>query len=215
MKKTTNLKTVLIVLFIVAMLISNIITAKQISIPFIGTMTAGILVFPITYILSDVFSECYGYICSRETCYIAFVMNIFMVCVFGIAISLPASPHWEGQVAFETVLGNSPRILSASLFAYIVGDLVNDKIFQKMKNKQNGFKGFSFRAIVSSIFGNLTDSVIFMPLAFWGEVPLDVLVTMCITQASLKTLYEIIMLPLTNLTVRLVNKYENKEAQYV
>lgn len=212
MKKPSNLQAILTVLFVSAMLISNIITSKQLLFPFGITMTGAIVIFPITYILSDVFSECYGYKWSRITCYLAFAMNLLMVAVFTLTINLPAPSYWGNQEAYQTVLGNTPRVLVSSLLAYVVGDFVNDKIFQKMKAKHEGEnKGFSARAIVSSIAGNLIDSFIFLPLAFYGLMPAKTLGIMCITQVGLKTLYETVMLPFSNLTVRAVSKIEAKE----
>jgi uncharacterized integral membrane protein (TIGR00697 family) len=209
MKKTTSLQAILTVIFVSAMLISNIITSKQLQFPFGITMTGAIVIFPVTYILSDVFSECYGYKWSRLTCYLAFAMNLLMVLVFTLTINLPAPAYWENQTAYQTVLGNSPRVLISSLLAYVIGDFVNDKIFQKMKAKhEHDSKGFGIRAILSSIGGNFIDSFIFLPLAFYGLMPLQTLAIMCITQVGLKTLYELIILPLTALTVKTVNKYE-------
>lgn len=211
MKKTTTLQAILTVIFVSAMLISNIITTKQLQFPFGITMTGAIVIFPITYILSDVFSECYGYKWSRITCYLAFAMNLLMVGIFALTINLPAPAYWQNQEAYQTVLGSTPRVLVSSLLAYVIGDFVNDKIFAKMKEKHlNDSKGFSLRAIVSSIGGNFIDSFIFLPLAFFGEMPFETLAVMCITQVGLKTLYETIMLPLTNLTVKMVSKYERQ-----
>ena len=211
MKKTTTLQAILTVIFVSAMLISNIIATKQLQFPFGITMTSAIVIFPITYILSDVFSECYGYKWSRITCYLAFAMNLLMVGIFALTINLPAPAYWQNQEAYQTVLGSTPRVLVSSLLAYVIGDFVNDKIFAKMKEKHlNDSKGFSLRAIVSSIGGNFIDSFIFLPLAFFGEMPLETLAVMCITQVGLKTLYETIMLPLTNLTVKMVSKYERQ-----
>lgn len=211
MKKTTTLQAILTVVFVSAMLISNIIATKQLQFPFGITMTGAIVIFPITYILSDVFSECYGYKWSRITCYLAFAMNLLMVGIFALTINLPAPAYWQNQEAYQTVLGSTPRVLVSSLLAYVIGDFVNDKIFAKMKEKHlNDSKGFSLRAIVSSIGGNFIDGFIFLPLAFFGEMPFETLAVMCITQVGLKTLYETIMLPLTNLTVKMVNKYERQ-----
>jgi uncharacterized integral membrane protein (TIGR00697 family) len=213
MKKTTTLQAVLTVVFVSAMLISNIITTKQLQCPFGITMTGAIVIFPITYILSDVFSECYGYKWSRITCYLAFAMNLLMVGVFTLTINLPAPDYWNNQEAYQTVLGSTPRVLFSSLLAYVVGDFINDKIFAKMKEKHpEDSKGFSFRAIISSIGGNFVDSFIFLPLAFFGEMPIETLAIMCITQVGLKTAYETIMLPVTNLVVNLVNRKEKQAA---
>lgn len=191
------------------MLISNILTARQIQLSLGITLECGLLVFPITYILSDVFSECYGYKWSRLTCYLAFAMNLLMCIVFAVANSLPAPEYWHDQQAFRIVLGTTPRILAASLIAYVVGDLVNDLIFRRMKQKHpHDERRFGLRAIVSSVFGNLVDSLIFLPLAFIGEMPATTLVVMCLTQVIVKTGYELLILPLTILTVRTVNRVE-------
>ena len=134
-KKYSFTQMLLTMIFVVSLLISNIITSKQVLLPFNITMTGAVFIFPITYILSDVFSEVYGYKWSRITCYLAFAMNLLMVLIFTLVIKTPAPSYWTNQGAFETVLGNTPRILFASLLAYVIGDFVNDKIFAKMKEK--------------------------------------------------------------------------------
>lgn len=200
----------LTVLSVSALLISNVVTAKQMQLPFGITMTCAIFVFPITYILSDVFSECYGYRWSRITCYMGFLMNILMVVVFELAIATKAPDYWKNQEAFSIVLGNTPRVLCASLFAFMVGDFVNDNVFRKMKEKHKGTEGFSVRAIASSVCGEVVDSAIFIPFAFIGQMPTKNLIIMGITQVCLKALYETIILPLTTLAVNRVNEYEQK-----
>lgn len=212
-EKISQLQFILTLIFIVCLLIANIITGKQVQFPFGIVMTSAVIVFPITYILSDVFSEIYGYRWSRITNYLGFIANIFMVLIFEIAILSPAPTYFENQTAFEVVLGNTPRVLIASLIASLIGDLVNDKIFRKMKSKHlSDNKGFGKRAILSSVGGNFTDSFIFLPLAFIGQMPLQTLFVMLITQASLKTLYEIIMLPVTKMVVKFVSKKEMENA---
>lgn len=208
-KKITLLQCILTILFVVAILISNIISSKQLQLPYNITITCAIIIFPIIYILSDVFSEVYGYRRSRVTSYIWFAMNLFMVWVFSLAIVLPFSEFWTEQEAFATVLWNTPRILLASLFAYMVWDFVNDQIFRKMKMKHpNSHQWFSLRAIVSSFVWEVVDSSIFIPLAFWGVLPTDILLTMIIVQVSLKMIYEVIMLPITTMVVKKVSEYE-------
>ena len=201
----------LTLLFVISLLISNIITSKQVLLPFNITMTGAIIIFPITYILSDVFSEVYGYKWSRITCYLAFLFNLFMVIIFEIAIHTQAPAYWTNQEAFQTVLGNTPRILFASLLAFVIGDFVNDKVFAKMKAKhENEIKGFGARAILSSFCGELVDSLVFLPLAFIGLMPIKTLAIMTICQVFLKTGYEVIILPITTLVVKKVNKIESK-----
>lgn len=207
-EKCSTLQVCLTVLFVSSLLISNVITAKQVLFPFGITMTGAVFVFPITYILSDLFSEAYGYRWSRITCYLAFAMNFFMVLVFSLVIKTPYPPYWGNQEAFQTVLGSTPRVLAASLLAFVVGDFVNDNVFQKMKEKHSDTEGFGSRAIVSSLVGELADSLIFLPIAFLGQMPLKTLAVMTITQVVLKTGYELIILPLTTFFTNKVIKYE-------
>lgn len=213
MKKTNSkLETALTVLFVTCFLISNILAGKQFQLPFNITMTGAVIVFPITYILSDLFSEVYGYEWSRKTCYMAFAMNMLMVVFFEIAIHTPSPSYWTNQEAFQTVLGSAPRVLLASMLAFLFGDWANDKVFAKMKEKHlNEMKGFGARAILSSLIGEMCDSLIFIPIAFMGTMPFETLVVMGITQVSLKTLYEIIILPLTTYFTRKASIYESKQ----
>lgn len=212
LKKVSELQLFLSVLFVTSLLISNIITAKQVLLPFGITMTGAVFIFPVTYILSDLFSEVYGYRWSRITCYLAFAMNLLMVLLFSLVIVTPAPDYWTNQEAFQTVLGSTPRVLAASLLAFILGDMVNDKVFRRMKEKHpNELKGFGWRAILSSLAGELVDSLIFLPLAFLGQMPIATLAVMTICQVGIKTGYEVVILPITRLVVKLVSKYENKE----
>lgn len=214
MKKTiSKTQLYLTVLSVTALLVANIISAKQFLLPFGITMTGAVIVFPITYILSDLFSEIYGYKWSRITCYLGFAMNLFMVLVFQAAIATPAPDYWMNQEAFQTVLGSTPRILFASLLAFVVGDFVNDRVFRKMKAKHEGMKGFAGRAILSSFCGEVVDSAIFIPLAFVGQMPLQSLAIMGITQVCLKVGYEIVIVPITTSITRKVASMEgNTEA---
>ena len=209
--KISFLQVCLTIVFVTAMLISNVITAKQVLLPGGITMTGAVFIFPITYILSDVFSEVYGYKWSRITCYFAFSMNLFMVIVFSLVIMTPAPSYWTNQEAFATVLGSTPRVMGASLLAYVIGDFVNDRVFRKMKEKHsNELKGFGVRAIVSSFFGELCDSLVFLPIAFIGLMPLETLATMTVCQVLIKTGYEIVILPLTTLVAKKAKKYEEE-----
>ena len=212
-KKISVLQLVLTLLFVVGLVISNIITSKQVLLPFGITMTGAVFIFPITYILSDLFSEVYGYKWSRFTCYLAFAANLFAVIVFSLVIKTPAPDHWTNQAAYEAVLGNTPRVLAASMLAFVVGDFVNDRVFKIFKDKHpEDHKGFGFRAILSSFCGELVDSLIFLPLAFWGLMPFEALVAMTITQVFIKTGYEVVILPLTHVIVKAVSKRERNLA---
>lgn len=211
----SELQLVLTLLFVVALVVSNIITSKQVLLPFNITMTGAVFIFPITYILSDLVSEVYGYRWSRLTCYFGFAANLFAALVFSAVIQSPAPDYWQNQEAFQTVLGSTPRVLVASLLAFVIGDFVNDRIFAKMKRKHpDSIKGFGARAIFSSLMGELVDSLVFLPLAFWGLMPVETLAIMTISQVVIKTGYELVILPFTTLAVKLVTKYENRKVPF-
>ena len=126
-KMVSELQLGLTLLFVVALVVSNIITSKQVVLPFNITMTGAVFIFPITYILSDLVSEVYGYRWSRLTCYFGFAANLFAALVFSAVIQSPAPSYWQNQEAFQTVLGSTPRVLVASLLAFVIGDFVNDQ----------------------------------------------------------------------------------------
>ena len=190
-----------------ALLIANIIAGKQFQI-FDFALPCAVVIFPITYILSDVFSEVYGYKWSRRAAWVAFGMNIFAVAAFQMTILLPGVAWFTGQEAFEIVLGNTPRILIASLMSYMIGDWVNDRVFRRMKAADLENKRFGLRAITSSFFGEFTDSLIFIPLAFIGAMPASQMVTMIFIQAGAKLVLELALLPATKWCVNMTKKHE-------
>lgn len=213
MKKTkhSSLKLLLTVFFVSCLIVSNIIAGKQIQLPFNLVMPSAVITFPITYILSDIFSEVYGYRWSRITNYLSLAMNLFAVIVFAIAINIPAPAYYENQEAFKVILGNTPRILLASTLGLWVGDYLNDNVFRVMKKKyQSSHENYGIRAIVSSLVGQIGDSLIFIPIAFYGVMPLEVMVTMIFTQALLKVGYEIIILPISKRLMLKVSAYEKE-----
>ena len=212
-KRISNVQLILTILFTSVLLVSNIISSKIFNL-FGFAMTSAVIVFPITYILSDIFSEVYGYKYSRFTCYLAFIINLLAVGIFYIVYSLPAIDPSQNE-AFKQVLVGAFNCTMASFIAFVVGDFFNDKVFSLMKRKHEGLtnhKGFGFRAILSSICGELIDSFIYLPLAFLVFNPImtinDVLI-MIIVQVSIKVIYEIITMPLTLFIVKKVSSYEN------
>lgn len=204
-----NHKSLLPILFAInasAMLIANITAGKQFA--FLGfALPCAVIIFPVTYILSDVFSEVYGYRWTRRSAWTAFAMNVFAVLAFQLTIVLPGVAWFKGQEAFQTVLGNTPRILAASLLSYMLGDWVNDIVFQRMKEVDGANRRFGLRAVVSSCAGQFTDSMIFIPLAFIGEMPIAQMATMILIQPAAKLVLEIVLLPLTRLCVSLAKKH--------
>lgn len=213
-KKVSPLFMLLVVINTVAMLISNIIACKVFSIGF-AVLPCAVIVFPITYILSDVFSEVYGYKWSRRTAWIAFGANLFMVLVFALANVIPGVDPTI-SAGMKNVLGTTPWALAASLTAYMVGDLMNDKVFRKLKER-NGDKGFWYRAIISSLVGELCDSLIYIPLGMnilpklflgfefmsWKQILIAIP-----TQALCKTIYESCIVPVTAVVARKTKEYE-------
>ncbi|MEE3343606.1 MAG: queuosine precursor transporter [Bacilli bacterium] len=209
-KKNTNqvseLFLYLSIVFIVCLLLSNILAAKLLKLgPY--SITSGVIVFPISYIISDIISEVYGFDKSKKVIILGFIMNLFMILVFSLAIILPSPSWFENDKAFNTILGSTQRNSIASLIAYLCGTLVNSKVLVKMKERKNN--KFGVRAIVSTIFGEFTDSLIFVLIAFTGLIPASQLLTMIILQVLIKTLYEIVCLPVTTKVVRKVKLYEN------
>lgn len=208
-KKFSALQMFLTTFFVVVLVVSNIIANKQVQLPFGITMPAAIILFPITYILSDLFSEVYGYKWSRLTNILGIIMNLFTVMVFMIAISMPAPSHFELQIEFSKVLGTTPRMLLASTIGLYIGDLLNDITFAMMKKKYiNSHKGFRSRAIISSLVGEFGDSLVFIPIAFYGLMPFKVMLNTIIMQPIIKVTYEILILPITNYLVLKLSDYE-------
>ncbi|MDP2335107.1 MAG: queuosine precursor transporter [Bacteroidota bacterium] len=198
------------ILFATCLLISNILATK---IMMIGPWAApaGVLIFPIAYILNDVITEVWGFGKARLIIWTGFAVNILAVLFFTIGIAIPGAPFWQNQGAFATVLGNTPRIVVASLIAYLIGSFLNAFVMSRMKILTKG-KGFSGRAILSTLVGESADSLIFISIAFAGVFPLGVLVTMIFTQAMLKTVYEILILPVTIWVVGFVKRVEGVDA---
>ena len=198
------------ILFAASLLISNIIASKimmlgQLAVP------AGVLVFPLAYILNDVITEVWGYSKARLIIWSGFAVNLLMVFFFTVTLAVPAAPFWEGQDAFRTVLGSTPRIVAASLMAYLLGSFLNAWIMSRFKIKTGG-RGFSVRAVASTIVGEGADSAIFITVAFAGLFPSGVLLTMIVTQALVKIAFEVLILPLTIVVVKQVKKAEGAEA---
>lgn len=194
------------ILFATCLLISNLLATKILMIgPWAAP--AGVLIFPVAYILNDVITEVWGFKKARLIIWTGFAVNILAVSFFSLGIVIPGAPFWKNQEAFATILGNTPRIVLASLSAYLVGSFLNAFVMSRMKVLTKG-KGFSARAILSTVAGESADSTIFIAIAFAGDFPLGILITMIFTQAMLKTVYEILILPVTIWVVQAVKRSE-------
>jgi hypothetical protein len=196
-------------LFTVCLIVSNIVEQKLISIGGVEA-TAGLLIFPVSYIINDLIAEVWGYRKVRLIIWNGFLMNFLAVLVFRLSIWAPGSTHFTHQDAFELVLGNTQRIVFASFLAFLFGAFLNAYVMSKMKIMQRG-RGFSIRAVVSTIIGEGADSLVFFTLAFSGVIPTQALIMLILTQTAMKTGYEIIALPLTNFLVKWVKKHEETD----
>lgn len=186
--------TLLAIVFCVCLIASNIFEIKIFEAGPL-TLTGGFLIFPISYIINDCLSEVYGFKKARFVIFTAFAMNLFFVLVAQIVRILPGAPFWDGQEHIEYIFTADLRITVASMLAFVAGSLLNSLVMVKMKARQ-GERGFGWRAIASSLVGESVDSLVFFPIAFWG-VGHENLIKMMVTQIILKTLYEVIVLPLT------------------
>lgn len=194
------------ILFNVCLIAANLLETKVIQICGL-TVTAGLIVFPISYIINDCIAEVWGFKKARLIIWSGFAMNFFVIAVAQIAVAIPAAPFWEGEEGFNFVFGMAPRIVVASLTAFLVGSFLNAYVMSKMKVASGG-KNFSVRAIGSTIVGETADSFIFFPLAFGGVIPIRELFIMIGVQIVLKSLYEVIILPITIRVVKAIKKIE-------
>lgn len=197
------------IVFTTCLIVSNIIEQKLINIGPIEA-TAGLLIFPISYILNDIIAEVWGYKKARLIIWVGFLMNFFAIFVFRMSIAVPGSTNFTHQNEFALVLGNTERITIASFIAFLFGAFTNAFVMSKMKILQKG-RNFSLRAIVSTLFGEGIDSLIFFNIAFYGVISNKDLAVLIFTQILMKTGYEIIVLPLTNFIVRWVKKHDNTD----
>jgi len=198
------------IVFVVCLVVSNLFEVKILMIGPV-TATAGLLLFPISYIINDCITEVWGYRKARLVIWTAFAMNFMVVGVAQLAIVLPSAPFWEGGTHFDFVFGMTPRIVAASLCAFLAGSFLNAYVMSKMKVASGG-RNFSLRAIVSTLAGESVDSLIFFPIAFGGAITGQELLLMIGTQTILKSVYEIIILPVTIRVVKYVKKIDGSDA---
>jgi uncharacterized integral membrane protein (TIGR00697 family) len=193
-------------IFITCLITSNIIAVKLVNI-FGLVLPAAIIIFPISYIFGDVLTEVYGYHQARRVIWLGFFCNLIAVVAIWLGQILPAASFWEGQAAYERILGYTPRLLGASFLAYLVGEFANSFVMAKMKIATNG-RWLWTRTIGSTLVGQGLDSLVFMTLAFIGTIPLTVLAGAIVVQWLSKSAYEAIITPLTYVVVNFLKKRE-------
>ena len=197
------------ILFNVCLIAANLLETKVIQVGSL-TVTAGLLVFPISYIINDCIAEVWGFKKARLIIWSGFAMNFFVVGLGLIAVAIPAAPFWEGEEHFDFVFGMAPRIVAASLMAFLVGSFLNAYVMSKMKIASQG-RNFSARAILSTIVSETADSLIFFPIAFGGIIAWKELLIMMGLQIVLKSMYEVIILPVTIRVVKVIKKVDGSD----
>jgi queuosine precursor transporter len=182
-------------LFVTCLLAANTIAAKLVTIGGL-TLTAGIVIFPVSYVVGDVLTEVWGYAAARRVIWLGFACNALMVAAIWLGGELPAAPFWKGQAAYQEILGHAPRILLASFVAYLVGEFANAFVLAKLKVATEG-RWLWMRTIGSTVVGQGLDSVVFVTLAFAGAVPATALGAIVGAQWLVKVAYEAAATPLT------------------
>ena len=191
------------VAFVVVLLLSNVIGAEKrsfVDVPGLGPWPfgAGILFFPISYVIDDVLTEVYGYARARRAIWAGFGALLFMAVMEWTVVHLPVAEGWTGQDAYERVFGAGWRIIAASICAFFAGDFLNSVVLAKMKVWTQG-KHLWTRTIGSTVIGEGADSLIFYPLAFYGlaDWPADILLQVMLSQFFLKVSWEVLLTPAT------------------
>ena len=197
------------VLFCVCLITANVLETKQIQVGSIS-LTGGLIVFPVSYIINDCVCEVWGYRKARLLIWLGFAMNFFFVILGAVCDWIPGAPYWHNDAGFHAVFGFAPRIAFASFIAFLVGSFVNAYVMSKMKIHDQG-RHFSARAILSTVFGESCDSLIFFPLALGGVVPAAELPKLMLWQVFLKTAYEVVVLPITIRVVKALKSHEGED----
>ena len=208
-KKVSVLFMLFSILFCVCLITANVLETKQIAIGPVN-LTGGLLVFPVSYIINDCVCEVWGYRKTRLLIWMGFAMNAFFVVMGALCDAIPGAPYWHNEEGFHAVFGLDPRIACASFVAFLCGSFVNAYVMSRMKIADGG-RHFSLRAIWSTVLGESADSVIFFPLALGGVVPITELPKLMLWQVVLKTLYEVVALPVTIRVVKALKRHEGED----
>lgn len=196
--------------FVVVLLLSNLIGAGKVATLGGFEFGAGILFFPLSYVLGDVLTEVYGYARARRVVWAGFAATIFMSFMSWSVVSLPPASGWLGQEAYESVFGQVPRIVAASIVAFWAGEFANAYVMARMKILTGG-KHLWTRTIGSTVVGQGLDSLIFYPLAFWGIWPPEQVLMVMVTNYILKVVWEAALTPVTYWVVGALKRAEGED----
>ncbi len=201
---------VVVALFVTCLIAANITAVKLISVSGF-VLPAAIVIFPVSYILGDILTEVYGYRQARRVIWLGFLCNLVVVMVIWLGQVLPSAGFWDGQAAYERILGFVPRILAASFLAYLIGEFANAFVLAKMKIATRGRWLWS-RTIGSTVVGQGLDSLVFITLAFLGTLPTSALLGLIVTHWVVKSAYEALATPITYLVVNHLKAAEGCDA---
>ncbi len=196
--------------FVAILLLSNLIGASKLATLGGYTFGAGILFFPVSYVIGDVLTEVYGYANARRCVWMGFAAMLFMAVMSYVVVAMPPAAGWEGQAAYESVFGSTWRIVAASVIAFWAGEFVNSFVLAKMKILTKG-KALWSRTIGSTFFGQAVDSLIFYPIAFLGIWSTEQVLTVMVTNWMLKVLWEALLTPVTYVVVGWLKRREGVE----
>lgn len=203
----SKLFAIITVVYVTCLLLSNLIAGKMWSLGSI-TLPAAVILFPITYILGDIFTEVYGFERAKMIIWLGFACSFFAVVIYLITIALPYPDFWTNQDAYQTVLGTTPRVFAASLIGYLFGEFSNSIVLSKLKLLTNG-RWLWVRTIGSTLVGEALDSVLFITISFLGTMSVTNVLQMIAFQYLFKVCYEIIFTPITYAVVKRVKQVES------
>lgn len=209
-KVVSELFMIIAVLYTACLILSNLVAGKMWAMADNITLPAAVVLFPVTYIISDILTEVYGFNAARKVIWLGFFSSFLAVIIYVITVALPHPSYWDGQAAFESVLGQTFRVTAASFIGYLFGEFSNAIVLSKLKVKSEG-KGLWLRAILSTIVGEGFDSVIFITISFWGVMDNSVVLSMILYQYLFKVCFEIVFSPLTCIIIPKVKKHEDTD----
>lgn len=200
----------LVAIFVTTLIVSNVIAVKLID---VGgwVLPAGIIIFPISYIIGDVLTEVYGYRRARQVIWLGFTCNLFAIAAIWLAMVLPPVAFWDGQIAYEQILGYTPRLLAASFLAYLMGEFANAYVLAKLKIVTQG-RWLWTRTISSTLVGQGLDSAVFIVVAFAGTLPTGILISAMVVQWLAKSAYEALATPITYGIVNFLKRHEGLDS---
>jgi hypothetical protein len=205
--------------FVVVLLVSNLLAQKLVRVgPFpigahrVGPIvtSAAIVLFPVTYIFGDIFTEVYGYAASRRAIWLGFFGTALLYATSALVLALPADPEWHNQGAFVTVFGFLPRILTASLIAYWAGEFANSYTMAKLKLMTRG-RWLWTRTVGSTVVGQAVDTTLVIAITFAGVLSARNMLRAVIGSYLLKVAYEVLATPLTYLVVGWLKRTEGAD----